>query len=105
MRYTSLVRLPEQIRKSALQGDTSQYTPAMDFDRILPELRAEREKIDQAIAALERLEEVRGGRRRGRPSKTTTSALSGPHLVVRTRSKGLSPPACDEETPGNTSSG
>jgi len=37
----------------------------MDINKILKELRSEREEIERAITALERL----GGKRRGRPPK------------------------------------
>ena len=37
----------------------------MDINKILADLRAEREEIDRAIAALERI----GGKKRGRPPK------------------------------------
>jgi hypothetical protein len=44
----------------------------MNINKILKELRSEREEIDRAVIALERV----GGKRRGRPPKWMT-ALEG----------------------------
>lgn len=41
----------------------------MDLHKILEELRAERERVDHAIAAMEDLARSGGGKRRGRPPK------------------------------------
>lgn len=46
----------------------------MDIQKIIAELRAEREQIEEAIFSLERLALVHGGRRRGRPPKWMTEA-------------------------------
>lgn len=45
----------------------------MDLQAIVAELKREREKLDQAIAALDGVS-GRGGRRRGRPPGTTATA-------------------------------
>lgn len=48
----------------------------MDINQMLAELRAEREQLEEAILALERL--VRGGgKRRGRPPKWMSAIRSG----------------------------
>jgi hypothetical protein len=39
----------------------------MDVEKILAELRQERDQIDEAILSVERLARSRGGPRRGRP--------------------------------------
>jgi hypothetical protein len=41
----------------------------MDIDKVLAELRAERELVEEAIIAVERITRMRGGSRRGRPPK------------------------------------
>jgi len=41
----------------------------MDINKMLSELRAERDAVDQAILVLERIALGRSGPRRGRPSK------------------------------------
>ena len=46
----------------------------MDAEKILRELRAELEVIDQAIAAMERLAKTHGRKRRGRPPKWLVEA-------------------------------
>ncbi len=56
----------------------------MDTTAILTELRAEREQIDKAIIALERLARTRG-KRRGRPPKWMKEAAAPKH---RGRPKG-----------------
>jgi len=43
-----------------------EYTWAMDLDKMLAELRAERDQVDEVILALQRIAAGRG-RRRGRP--------------------------------------
>ena len=46
----------------------SRYALAMDINKMLAELRTEREQITEAIAVLERLT-IGQGKRRGRPPK------------------------------------
>lgn len=46
----------------------------MDILKILNELKAQREQIDQAILTIERLATGRRGKRRGRPPKWMTAA-------------------------------
>ena len=46
----------------------------MDVNKILQELREERERLEQAILSLERLARSRGGKRRGRPPKWMAEA-------------------------------
>lgn len=53
--------------------------PALDVDKMLAELRLEREQIEEAILTLERLARGRG-RRRGRPPawlRDATAAMTG----------------------------
>lgn len=86
---------------SVLQPHTSPYT-TMDLQRILSELRTERQQIDDAIALLER---VQGRKRQGRLLKAMTLlSPNGPRLVVRTRAEGSSSTS-DGQIPGNTASG
>jgi hypothetical protein len=56
---------------NAHQGVTGQGEPGMDVDKILIELKSEREQIEEAIVSLERLARGRG-RRRGRPPSWMT---------------------------------
>lgn len=49
----------------------------MDIHKILTELRAERERVEEAILALERLA-ARGGKRRGRPPAWLKQAQETP---------------------------
>lgn len=77
----------------------------MDIDKMLSELRLEREQIDEAILTLERLARGRG-RRRGRPPawlKEATSAASalsddgaGPEIL-----NGLAEPRRRGRPPGS----
>ena len=46
----------------------------MDVQKILKELRAERERIDQAITTLEQAAASHGQKRRGRPPKWLAEA-------------------------------
>ena len=46
----------------------------MDVQKIFRELRAERERIEEAIASLQRLAASRGQKRRGRPPKWLAEA-------------------------------
>ena len=46
----------------------------MDVHKILQELRAERERVEHAIAVMEDLARGAGGKRRGRPPKWLTEA-------------------------------
>lgn len=63
----------------------------MDTSRILSELRAERDRIDQAIAALEALDSVV---RRGRRRNGSGPAQSSPAQKKKTRNRrGMSPAA------------
>ena len=48
---------------------SQQYTCAMDLDKMLAELRVERDAINEAIAVLTRIAEAR--KRRGRPAPWT----------------------------------
>ena len=48
---------------AALEKRLVGVQPAMDINKIIKELRAERDEIERAILALERV----GGKRRGRP--------------------------------------
>ena len=82
--YRLVVRLPEQINRSVREHPVSPYTPTMDLHRILSELHAERDRIDHAIAAMERLVRVQRGNRRGRlPKSLRLLELKGPRLVVK----------------------
>jgi hypothetical protein len=64
MRFWRSVRIPEQngLKLQKFLGETD----AMDINKMLAELRVEREQIEEAIMTLERLARGRG-RRRGRP--------------------------------------
>jgi len=44
----------------------------LDYSAVLIQLRAERERIEQAIQAFERLAQTTGLRRRGRPPKVAS---------------------------------
>jgi hypothetical protein len=46
----------------------------MDLEKVLSELRAELAQVEAAIASLERLREVTGVRRRGRPPKVASDS-------------------------------
>jgi hypothetical protein len=59
----------------------------MDINKMLAELRAEREQIEQAILVLERMA-VGRGKRRGRPPKWMTSVkLRGRPLGSKNKPK------------------
>ena len=62
--YHYLVRFPE--RKAIFVDQIPGEIRAMDINKMLAELRTEREQIEEAIMTLERLARGRG-RRRGRP--------------------------------------
>ncbi|HYE24391.1 MAG TPA: hypothetical protein VEG32_04245 [Clostridia bacterium] len=62
----------------------------MDTSRILSELRAERDRIDQAIAALEALDNLG---RRGRRRNGSGPAQPAPAQKKQTRSRGRMSPA------------
>jgi DNA invertase Pin-like site-specific DNA recombinase len=59
-----LVRLPEQ--KATFHTKFPGANQRMDINKMLADLRAEREQIEEAIMTLERLARGRG-KRRGRP--------------------------------------
>lgn len=44
----------------------------MDLEKIIAELRAERNRLEEAILAIERISEAPGKKRRGRPAKRLT---------------------------------
>ena len=58
------------------------YTWCMDILQMLTELRAQREQIEEAIMALERLAGGRG-KRRGRPPAWLSSGGSSPKLTAK----------------------
>lgn len=59
----------------------------MDILNILSELRAERQRLEEAILVVERLAIRAGGKRRGRPPKWMAAAKSEntPELKLKTR--------------------
>lgn len=57
----------------------------MDTTRILAELRAERDRIDQAISAIEAVNS--SGRRRGRPPKAARKARRRGRMSAAARRK------------------
>jgi hypothetical protein len=58
----------------------------MDANRILSDLRAERDRIDRAIAAIEGLNST-GGRRRGRPPKAVATRRRRGRMSAAARRK------------------
>jgi len=58
----------------------------MDMNRILAELRAERDRIDQAISALDAVNST-GRRRAGRPPGATRKARGRGHMSAAARRK------------------
>ena len=63
----------------------------MDVHRILAELRAERQRLDEAILTVERLAAGHMGKRRGRPPKwmasVTAAAAAQPEIKSKTKRK------------------
>jgi hypothetical protein len=64
-----LLSLPANIRNNPKSGEKG----AMDFARILSELRSQRDNLNEAIFSLERLAQS-GPKKRGRPPKRVTEA-------------------------------
>ena len=58
----------------------------MDMNRILAELRAERDRIDQAISALESVNSS-GSRRAGRPPRAVTTRRRRSRMSAAARRK------------------
>jgi hypothetical protein len=68
----------------------------MDILKILTELRAERARIDDAIASLERLSPFRTPRRGRPPAWSSLSGLSASHgRNVKTKAAAAQPPPTD----------
>lgn len=59
---------------SPLECDTNL---SMDIVKMLADLRAERQRLEEAVLVLERLAAGTGGKRRGRPPKWMAAAKSG----------------------------
>jgi hypothetical protein len=57
----------------------------MDVIRMLKDLRAERDQVDEAVLALTRLASGQGGKRRGRPPKWMSQAKDAPPMPARKR--------------------
>ena len=59
----------------------------MDIVKMLADLRAERQRLEEAVLVLERLAAGTGKKRRGRPPKWMTAAKSGstPEPKLKTR--------------------
>jgi hypothetical protein len=70
----------------------------MDVTKILAELRAEREQVEQAILSLERLARGRGNRR-GRPPAWMSAAEPAP------RRRGRPPGSKNKQTPAVAAAG
>jgi hypothetical protein len=62
----------------------------MDILKMLSELRAEREQIEQAIRVVERLAAATGGKRAGRPPKWMAAAKPGPEMVPPRKKRAVS---------------
>jgi hypothetical protein len=59
----------------------------MDIVKMLADLRAERQRLEEAVLVLERLAAGTGGKRRGRPPKWMTDAKSGDAQAHGSRSE------------------
>ena len=58
----------------------------MDIVNMLAELRAERQRVEEAILVIERIAAGTGGKRRGRPPKWMAAVKSGkPEATPKTR--------------------
>ena len=68
----------------------------MDVNQVVQELHEERERLEAAIASMERLAAGRG-RRRGRPPKWMKQALNG-RLQRTARKRGRPKPEVPEKT-------
>jgi hypothetical protein len=65
----------------------------MDFKKILAELYSERERLDQAIFALEKIGGATGAKRRGRPPKWLAEAKGSEFAAPAPKKRTLSPEA------------
>jgi hypothetical protein len=87
MHFPFLRSLPQNVRVKVLRMS---YACSMDVNKMLSELREEREHIDEVILSLERL--ARGaGKRRGRPPawlKNSDEEASAPAPKKRGRPPG-----------------
>jgi hypothetical protein len=69
---SSMMPVNQLVRKAPTSGRQS-----MDLNTILTELRRERDQLNEAIAAIERLAASGGKRRRGRPPAWLSAARQG----------------------------
>ena len=71
----------------------------MDLQKMITELEAERDRLDQAISALERLSDSQQHRRRGRPPKWLKDLKSPtPEAKANDHANGNSPVPLDSSS-------